>query len=532
MKLSMLRVAILTVAISCLHNFSKAQSFYSDNALLYGRVMPSGSARIQSLGGAQTALGGDYSSAYSNPAGLGMFNHSEFTLSPGLNFSNTDAKYLNNAASSSNMKFNIPGLSMVIHPISPNTSGFLGGSFGVTLNRINDFNQSYLYSGTNSNSSLIDYFINNSYGSDGKPLDPSSMLYDQNNGPGENFYNISALAYNNYLTDYDSASNSYVSPLRPLAGETRSELQQERVNRSGSQYQVSVAYGGNFSDKLYLGVGVGFTTLRYNVRQSFTESNFSFSTDPNYNPLKNFTVNEGYNFRGSGINLTAGLIYRPINMIQIGASIVTPTVYQITDTYNATVNSTWNHFDYYNNGKYLDEISVAFDKPSVVTYNVKTPFRFNTGATFFIGKYGFLTSDVEFVNYSSAKYSDPNQNNDPQFIAGNNADIKSSLTPGSTINLRLGGEYRFDMFRVRAGYALYPDPYKDKSVDRKLQNFTGGIGIKKGKYSIDFTGIYSMSNNVRVPYSAGANPAIYFADPTAQLKSSNLNFIVTVGFTF
>ncbi len=534
MRVSRIRVAILTATALCLYNFSSAQSFYSDNALLYSRVMPGGSARVQSLGGAQTALGGDYSSGYSNPAGLGMFNHSEFTFSPGMNFTNTDATYFGNSTSSSNSKFNIPGLSLVLHPGSTKTSGFLGGTFGITVNRINDFNQSYLYSGTNNQSSLTDYFLNNSYGSDGRPLNPSTMTYDQNNGPGSNFYNITALAYNNYLTDYDSASNSYLSPLSPIPGETRSELQRESMKRSGSQYQVSVAYGGNFSDKLYLGIAVGFTSLRYNVHQTFTESNFSFSKDPSYNPVNNFVVDETYNFRGSGVNLTAGLIYRPINIFQIGASIVTPTYYQITDAYNATVSSTWNHFDYYNNGQYLDgTISVPFDQASTINYSVKTPFRFNTGATFFIGKYGFITGDVEFVNYSSAKYSDQNDTNDPAFIAGNNSDIKTFLTPRSTINLRVGGEYRFDIFRARVGYSVYPDPYNNQTaVDRKLQNFTGGIGIKKSKFSVDLAGVYSMTNNVRVPYTAGSNPAIGFADPVAQLKTSNLNFVVTVGLTF
>ena len=41
---------------------------YVESALLFSRTRPGGSARIQGAGGAQIALGGDYSSALSNPA--------------------------------------------------------------------------------------------------------------------------------------------------------------------------------------------------------------------------------------------------------------------------------------------------------------------------------------------------------------------------------------------------------------------------------------------------------------------------------
>ncbi len=66
----MKRFVFIGFALSiCFQAFS--QSFV-DNALLFSRTVPGGSARIQSIGGAQVSLGGDYSSAFSNPAGLGM----------------------------------------------------------------------------------------------------------------------------------------------------------------------------------------------------------------------------------------------------------------------------------------------------------------------------------------------------------------------------------------------------------------------------------------------------------------------------
>src|SRR5882757_9503551 len=113
---------------------------YSEEALLFSRIKPGGSARIQGLGGAQVSLGGDYSSAVSNPAGLGMYNRSEFTFSPGINMASSSASYLGGTTPSSKSTFEIPGISLVIHSGKDGQMGFLGGSFAVTFNRLNDFN--------------------------------------------------------------------------------------------------------------------------------------------------------------------------------------------------------------------------------------------------------------------------------------------------------------------------------------------------------------------------------------------------------
>src|SRR5689334_11005278 len=84
-------IFIVTIMSFGLNGF--AQDFI-DNALLFSRTRPGGSARIQALGGAQTSLGGDYSSGFSNPAGLGMFNRSEFTITPSVNFSKISSNYI------------------------------------------------------------------------------------------------------------------------------------------------------------------------------------------------------------------------------------------------------------------------------------------------------------------------------------------------------------------------------------------------------------------------------------------------------
>src|SRR5262245_59079754 len=83
---------LLVVALLWVVGDSFGQS-YAETAMMFSRTKPTGSARILGMGGAQYSVGGDFSSAYSNPAGLGMYNRSEFTLTPGYFSIKTDGTY-------------------------------------------------------------------------------------------------------------------------------------------------------------------------------------------------------------------------------------------------------------------------------------------------------------------------------------------------------------------------------------------------------------------------------------------------------
>ncbi|MBL7859401.1 MAG: outer membrane protein transport protein [Cyclobacteriaceae bacterium] len=501
-----------------------AQSFV-DNALLFSRTNPAGSARIQSLGGAQTSLGGDYSSALSNPAGLGMFNKSEFTFSPGLNFYNTSSSYLETSQKDSKTVFNIPGLSFVLHQPQEKASGFLGGSFGISMTRTNDFNNVFRYRGENSYTSIIDYFIEDA---EGFSIDPRPGV------PTLNYDFPTGLAYDNYLIQ-DSAflkpspiSGDYIEYFSVLGtypdvpGDFRTVTRSENAVTKGAQYQWSIAYGGNFSDRFFFGASLGITTLRYKYQRIYTESEFFFELDPAYNPLNSLELEENIDIKGSGVNLTVGLIGRPVDFIQVGISYVTPTYYQITDNYTAAVRTKWNNFDYYGI-ETLNNIAYESSEPIISEYALSTPMKFSTGITFFIGKQGFITGDVEFVNYAKAKYDSqtPGESFDPE-----NTDIRTLYK--NVINYRLGAEYRYDIFRFRAGYNFQANPYVDTiDIDKSIQTFSAGAGIRLNQFYVDLTLQQSKWENVYSPYVFKNGDA-----PLVKLENKIFSSMMTVGFTF
>jgi len=500
-----------------------AQDFV-DNALLFSRLRPAGSARIQSLGGAQVSLGGDYSSAMSNPAGLGMFNRSEFTLSAGMTFVNSDSEYLGSASTDSKSAFNIPGLSIVLHKSSERESGFMGGSFAITLNRINDFNKDFQYSGTNDQNSLIDYFLNYAQGAD-----PNSFLLDQHDEPGSEYYSITGLAYRNFLIEdfFDSQNNEYyyTSELTPLPAdpdnpaEIRTLDQSETSESKGAQYQWAISYGANFSDKWFVGASLGIVSLKYKIHQTFHESNFRYSEDPDYQPIDYFRVREDFDIRGSGVNFTIGGIVRPVDFLQIGASLVTPTFYSITDVYDAGINSVWKMYNVSDPSfPSQPNVEASFDQPLVSDYKLKTPMRLTTGATL-IAKYGFISADVEFINYTRSKYKSDYGSYEPE-----NTDIKAEYQ--SAVNYRVGAEYRYEKFRLRGGYNFLADPFESSETNRSQSAVTAGAGFRSKHFYIDAAAIFSSSRATRVPYSVDG------PDPVAKQKYNTSVFLMTFGFPF
>ncbi len=495
---------------------------FIDNALLFSRTRPGGSARIQALGGTQTSLGGDYSSAFSNPAGLGMFNHSEFTISPGYTSTTTSSDYRNQNTLDSKTNLTLPGLSLVYHHKTQRDNGFIGGSFAVSMTRLNDFNRNFTYRGENSDNSIIDYFINDADG-----LDPQSMLWNGNT-PGDNFFTLTGLAYNNYLIeDYvkqngDYGYRSVLSPLPAEPGfpaEVRTVDQQEVSKAKGGQTQWSFSYGANFSDRFFIGAGVGISSLKYKVKQYFTESNFRFSEDPDYVPIDNFQTEEEYTITGSGVNLTIGAIGRPVDFLQIGVSYATPTYYNIIDNYSARIDSHWNTYNVPNSTSYPDQPDVyeTFDQPLTSEYNLSTPGRLSGGITF-ISKIGLLSFDVDRVNYSRAKYD---SNIDDNFDAENNG-IKAQYE--RVYNFRTGGEYRINKWRVRAGFNYMADPYRDSEVDQSISTYSAGFGYRDKNFFIDLAVMYSKTMRSRSPYYVNG------PDPIAYQKYTSTPTMITLGF--
>lgn len=482
---------------------------YTETALLFGRTKPAGSARILGLGGSQTALGGDYSSALANPAGLGMFNRSEFTFSLGLADHQTSANYLGTHTDDNRSVFNIPGISYVWHIPKQNDDSFYGGSLGISLSRVNDFNRSVLYEGNNTNNSIIDYFIERANGE-------TTDQFFETNYP--NYNTPTMLAYFNYLIGPTSILPN-PGPEDVYFTDAEYPYQQEEIITRGATNQWSISYGGNIQDKFFFGGGIGVTSLRYESQKIFTE-NFDSDT------LQNLRLVEDLEIRGTGINATLGAIVRPVKFLQVGISYTTPTFYGLTETYEASMSSRWNNFDYYGDGTtILGDNSDSPEELDLITseYNLTAPMKLSAGVAF-LTEYGFLSADIEMVNPSKMKYG--SRGSEISFT-NENENIRAVFDP--VINYRIGAEFRQDLFRIRAGYGVQANTF-DRSIeaDNTITSISGGVGVRTRTFYVDLAITHSAGKNYQYqPYtfSDGSGPVV-------DLKNKTLNGLITVGFTF
>ena len=88
----MRKYILISFCLVCI-SFSAYGQNESD-ALRYSTNSLVGTARSLALGGAYSAVGADLSAATLNPAGLGLYRRSDFSITPMVRFTSNDATYL------------------------------------------------------------------------------------------------------------------------------------------------------------------------------------------------------------------------------------------------------------------------------------------------------------------------------------------------------------------------------------------------------------------------------------------------------
>jgi len=182
----------------------------------------------------------------------------------------------------------------------------------------------------------------------------------------------------------------------------------------------------------------------------------------------------------------------------------------------------WNNFLYedgINGDTLLNNLSAETDI-LVSKYSITTPLRLNGGLAFFFGKNGFITADVEYVDYTNTKLS-----TDDFSMQDDNLAIENRAN--SVVNIRMGGEYRYKMFNFRAGYAFYGSPLDSNEVFYgDNQFFSAGAGVRIQNWHFDLGGIYGTSDSLYSPYFIQSDT------PVAEVSSKNTSVLFTVGFNY
>ncbi|RFP66183.1 hypothetical protein D0N36_05560 [Hymenobacter lapidiphilus] len=266
--------------------------------------------------------------------------------------------------------------------------------------------------------------------------------------------------------------------------------------------------------------------MRYNSENILTAAAVN-PNDPE-SAFQSLTLRDDIRTTGGGINFRLGVIYKPVDMLRIGASVQTPTYMQLTETYNTSLQAQFNRPIVIEGQSYQSARS-ALD-PNLAEYALTTPFKATGGVAVVLGKYGFISGDVEYLDYSSARLR--NYNNNQYNFSADNDDIKNLQQ--SAVNLRVGAEARFDVLRARLGVAYYGDPYKTSSVDQSRTYLTGGLGLRQNNFFVDVAGVYGKGNSRYTPYTllnADGRPSAVDT-PVVKVADKQFTTTVTAGLLF
>ena len=509
------------LAVALLSPASYGFAQYQVDALRFSQTQPSGTARSLGVGGANVAVGADLGNLVTNPAGLGLYQRSEVSFTPGIGIGNTDSKAFGTSTTDSRNSLHVASFGAAFTTRRPDgdNNPWRGSTWAVGLNRINDFNQSFSYGGSvaggpsGGGSNILNYFD--------RQITPA-VATDFDN-----------LAYEAFLTDED-AKGRYV-PGEDFGRALNGPLdQQETVLTTGSQTQIDLGYGANYRDRLYLGGAIGIISTRFNSTSTLTAAD-NRPVDPTQegNAFGSLVYRETLETRGTGINARIGAIYRVTDAVRLGASVQTPTLSSLTETYGSSLNVQYARpiMPVPNSNTTYTSGSASLD-PSAFDYMLTSPFRASGGAAVVIGKNGFLSGDVEYVNYGQAKLNNDNSSDLTGAPANNynfgddNLAIRQLYQ--SAVNLRVGGELRLDIFRLRAGFARYGDPYKDSSRDRTHNYYTGGVGLRQKNFYLDLAGVYSTTKRYYNPYVM----PVASDTPEVVVDANRFTTTITAGFLF
>ena len=490
---------------------------YASDALRFSQTNYGSSSRFKGLGNAQISLGGDISSLGGNPAGLGMFTRSEFSLTPEFNNAQNKASFLgeNSDASKNRLNLNQAGVvwynPVIKKPGSDLNKGLLSVVWGIGYNRNNDFSNQVNYAGTNPNNSVADFFAEEASNSGYFPDD------DYTKGT------LSDMAFKQYLITQTGAGATTYYPSTNV-----NNRQSNHLVRTGSTSELNFSSGLNFSNQFYIGASIGIVNVRYNNESEYNESG-TMTVDPeNDQSGRNYNLSyrQSQVTDGTGINARLGMIFKPVNAVRIGATFQTPTWMHIEDNFGEILDTR------YTAPGITDNFSADQYSEYNFQYSLRTPYKGSLGASVIIGNNALLSADVDYVDYASMKLSTTSGfdgSDDRTAIRNNNLDIKDLYT--GAMNYRVGGEYKIGQLSLRAGYGLNGSPYKDDDdnvFDSKY--YSGGLGYRFSQFYFDLAYQRMETNNTYSPYVLSSDSPT--PEPVADVKLTRNNVFLTFGVKF
>ena len=451
-----------------------------DDALLNAPTLYEGTGRSIGMGNATGAVGGDVTATYINPAGIGLYRSTEMTFSTGMQHTLFSNRYYDDHLLGGRTRLTIPNFGYVLTMECSNYKPLRFLQFGIALTRTNDFNYRSKAEGLNPSTSMVDSYLQTIYGIDelfdSDLLDPGALLSDE--GPYDLY-----PAWMTYLInrEQDSLGDYYYdSPIPP--GDV---IQRDEIVSKGRSEEWTMSMGVNISEKLFLGSSIGLAHIKRISARTYTES--PGQPDDPGNAFSSWSHQEDLKDNAWGANLKLGFIYHPARWIRFGASWQSKTLFAFDEEWSTETEARLLHASEEDYHKYLS--STLFN-----TYNFHSPQRVTGSLTFFAGRQGLVTADVDYLHYGTSRFSSEEYTFDVV-----NDDIAQTLRP--TFNFRLGTEWGLRQFFFRGGLSYYGSPFGLGTRYGSVKKMALGIGYATtDDTSWDFAYELTESTTAYTPY--------------------------------
>ncbi len=511
---------LFTLLLLC--TAAKTYAQVPEDAIKYSWYTQNGTARTLAIGGAIGALGGDITAGFVNPAGIGFYHTNEATISPNFSFGKLKASYPNTTTTNLKSKVNV-GPTGAVFALPNFNNGNKSAAVAIAFMQTANFNKNYSYSGLNNYSSFTGQIAEEFVGLN-KSI--SEVLNSNSISP----YTVAPALYT-YLIDTVRQNGTLIVKGAPeyILDAGQALLQKKSVSNKGGMYELGLSFAGNDEDKWLWGATLGIPIIQYESTTTFSEADTSKNLNNYFN---NFTFTDNYTTKGVGINGKFGVIFRPKTFIRLGLALHTPSYLALTDSRVTTLQSVVENpkFDTVITSKTFTnwqagEAKYIQNAPLKVIGSAAYVFREIEDVT---KQRGFVGLDVEYVSHRGSRFSsdatEPTTD-DKAYYKKINAVIKDIYK--SNVNIKLGGEVKFNTIMARLGAAYYGSPYKNAPTAANKITLSGGLGYRNKGFFVDATYVYLTNKDFDVPYRTQNEETVY-AKTTLQQSTIAL----TVGVKF
>lgn len=519
-----------------------------------------GTARYVGMGGAMEALGADISTISTNPAGIGLFRHSNASVSAG--FVSQYNGHTFDGANKTNASFDQIGFVIATRSRS---NSFV--NFGFNYHKGRNFD--YILNAANSLSNASQNkqsYIKNVIGDERK----GGFYIDQNtdgtyigyaNAQSEytayTWSQIDYLYWNTVIPDAQNGGTPYYYDA------TGYNFDRKHTGYVGN-YDFNIS--GNVNDRFYWGVTFGVKDVHYHGISQYGEDLIVHNGNDPVN-AGNVGVYDDRKITGTGFDVTLGVIVRPVeeSPFRFGLYVKTPTWYDLTtDNYTAIANNIESQYGgTYDTGRTYN----SYD------FKITTPWKFGVslghtvgnclalGATYEYEDYGTLKTRVnDGVVYDYDYYwgGDAYESSHKDRVM--NDHTKHTLKGVST--LKLGAEYKpISNLAVRVGYNYVSPVFEESGQKNPLLQSNGtsyqsstdfvnwkgtnrvtfGVGYQIKKFNIDLAYQYSSQKGDFYPFSntvgsytddAGNTTTVSNGATSTEVKNNRGQVLLTLGYQF